>query len=547
MKKMIREMEGPSSSDQNNQNGSVVKLGARKTLLPVRVKTLLEMYKSDDEDSEDKESRISSDSESDASLQPLPDDDEPPKLRNPNEESENPQDFSSLEHNRNSVSNESSKKKPTLPCGSSSPQSKRIFDPLPPLEPVPFVPTSSNSELQVPRQIRRNYSDLSTSPVSDVSISQSIIPTSCHSNITSISKQPETSMYPPAVPKFDGHFHPSLSSQSESSVHPVPPASHLITDTPLKNNPPLGSMRPTPSLSHRSIFQTPQSSKLQDYSKNQGQTPATLFGKWSQKHMPQTPLQNRSASETLMRPLQSSIFDQQHQSARHEHPSWHKDTEKKRVRRPLEETVPPEPNKETQEERPTNLLKDEPSSPPVKNHFRGHRTNDGSSRIQARYSNVPIAYHELKENLHPTPTEQSAKEIIRNSDKINETNAGVIVDAPDPPKGFMLDYAMAKQKNKNIPERRPNVQASVPMALNIKPPNQGETITVNGKKYLVLGSLGEGMCGHVLRVQDLASSELKAVKFVNLNRLDKEAAQGCMQEISMLHRLQAPCVVKMFD
>lgn len=96
-----------------------------------------------------------------------------------------------------------------------------------------------------------------------------------------------------------------------------------------------------------------------------------------------------------------------------------------------------------------------------------------------------------------------------------------------------------------IADRMANVQFSVPSS--IPPQRQGKTLIVKDKEYLILGSLGRGMSGEVLRVQDTSCGELRAIKCVDLSKMDKDAAQGCLDEISMLHKLQASCVVKMFD
>lgn len=89
------------------------------------------------------------------------------------------------------------------------------------------------------------------------------------------------------------------------------------------------------------------------------------------------------------------------------------------------------------------------------------------------------------------------------------------------------------------------VQLTVP--LSIPPQRQSKTLFVKDKEYLILGFLGRGMSGEVLRVQDVSSGELHAIKCVNLNKMDKESAQGCLDEILMLRKLQAPCIVTMFD
>ncbi|XP_043476918.1 serine/threonine-protein kinase mph1 [Leptopilina heterotoma] len=74
-----------------------------------------------------------------------------------------------------------------------------------------------------------------------------------------------------------------------------------------------------------------------------------------------------------------------------------------------------------------------------------------------------------------------------------------------------------------------------------------EYIVVKKVTYRNLGLIGKGMSGQVFRVQNLANNQIQAVKFFNFNQLDKEGIQGCLDEIKMLHKLQAPCVIKMFD
>lgn len=96
-----------------------------------------------------------------------------------------------------------------------------------------------------------------------------------------------------------------------------------------------------------------------------------------------------------------------------------------------------------------------------------------------------------------------------------------------------------------IVDKMANVQFTIPSS--IPPQRQGKTLIVKDKEYLILGCLGRGMCGEVLRVQDTSCGELRAIKCVNLSKMDKDSAQGCLDEIFMLHKLQAPCVVKMFD
>lgn len=108
-------------------------------------------------------------------------------------------------------------------------------------------------------------------------------------------------------------------------------------------------------------------------------------------------------------------------------------------------------------------------------------------------------------------------------------------------------YSVPERQSKEmqIIDKMTNIPFTVP--LSIPPQQQGKTLIVKDKEYLILDSLGRGMSGEVLRVQDVSCGELRAIKCVDLSKMDKDSAQGCLDEISMLRKLQAPCVVKMFD
>lgn len=111
-----------------------------------------------------------------------------------------------------------------------------------------------------------------------------------------------------------------------------------------------------------------------------------------------------------------------------------------------------------------------------------------------------------------------------------------------------LHYSVHEKQCKEmqqIVDKKANVQFTIPSS--IPPQRQGKTLIIKDKEYLILGSLGRGMSGEVLRVQDTSCGELRAIKCVDLSKMDKDSAQGCLDEISMLHKLQASCVVKMFD
>ncbi|XP_015522263.1 probable serine/threonine-protein kinase mps1 isoform X1 [Neodiprion lecontei] len=90
-----------------------------------------------------------------------------------------------------------------------------------------------------------------------------------------------------------------------------------------------------------------------------------------------------------------------------------------------------------------------------------------------------------------------------------------------------------------------NVQFSI--ASKVHNEKYGKLISVKAIDYLVLGNLGQGMSGDVLRVQDVKTGELRAIKCVDLSCIEKETAQGYLEEVSMLDKLRAPCIIHMFN
>lgn len=144
---------------------------------------------------------------------------------------------------------------------------------------------------------------------------------------------------------------------------------------------------------------------------------------------------------------------------------------------------------------------------------------------------------QLKENKHPN---EENKETV--------PHKKVVKSVPNESQNRYLVASSQnqQQESKAVTNNASSVQFSMPSNV-AKSKQSSRTISVKGKEYMVLGVLGQGMSGEVLRVQDLSSLELCAIKCVNLSRMDKDSAQGCLEEISMLHRLQAPCIVKMFD
>lgn len=128
--------------------------------------------------------------------------------------------------------------------------------------------------------------------------------------------------------------------------------------------------------------------------------------------------------------------------------------------------------------------------------------------------------------------------------KYSEEDYGIVSECKNSHERYSV-HEKKREEAQQIVDRVANMQFTIPSS--IPPQRQGKTLHVKDKEYLILGSLGHGMSGEVLRVQDISFGELRAIKCVDLSKMDKESAQGCLDEISMLRKLQAPCVVRMFD
>lgn len=127
---------------------------------------------------------------------------------------------------------------------------------------------------------------------------------------------------------------------------------------------------------------------------------------------------------------------------------------------------------------------------------------------------------------------------------IPSKNLERIVETPVVPKA----KAEVKEEQVLVPEsvldNIPKVQCAIPKVPQAK---ADLMLQIKEKNYRVLNVIGKGMSAEVLQVQDLDTRQLKAIKRVNLNAMDKECIKGCIDEINMLYKLQAPCVVRMFN
>ena len=217
------------------------------------------------------------------------------------------------------------------------------------------------------------------------------------------------------------------------------------------------------------------------------------------------------------------------------------------MRRPLAETVKPNPH----------LIKDitpyslDPRPTPLQ------YTPGPTIEVPFRPSVVQSS-SEFKENKSPNDNEQLKPEIPLKhyavSDKENLIIPSIMASSLSHQvkerkiSEGVTNFAKNCATIKSVSEQ-PKILERVPIAPppDIKIAQKDEFLIVKNVRYRNLGLVGRGMSGKVYRVQNLLDNELRAIKFVDLSKLDKEGIDGCLEEIRMLHKLQAPCIIKMFD
>ncbi|XP_033341019.1 dual specificity protein kinase monopolar spindle 1 [Megalopta genalis] len=330
---------------------------------------------------------------------------------------------------------------------------------------------------------------------------------------------------------------------------------HLVLQTPLKHVP--CSLHPDPCFSRRNIAQTPQSKAFE--TKSLGLTPATVSSHMSFNNIRQTPLQGKNVKikDTMQTPKNSVYFTPS--ITKRETPRYlNSETKRKQPLADMGSYVHSNASNRHLLEG-FQLSKVNEEMPTIENRRCNKNLNQKTSISERTFeaSENPAQLdsgtnEQVKENKYPNTEDKEAKlqKMLPESacgSRFNKESKDTLkqISSNSQNQYLTVNNQIQQPEPKRSMDTVPNVQFSIPP--NVLKPKHSRTIFVKGKEYLILGLLGQGMSGEVLRVQDLSSLELCAIKCVYLNRMDKDSAQGCLEEISMLHKLQAPCIVRMFD
>ncbi|XP_028050394.1 probable serine/threonine-protein kinase mps1 isoform X2 [Monomorium pharaonis] len=403
---------------------------------------------------------------------------------------------------------------------------------------------------------------LESAPCISQTFENLVYPVRCNSQ-KNVMRYEASENYTPAKSTCSGYSTPSLNEMGRS----VTTINRLISETPLKHG--QVNVHPSTSTSHKQLFQTPQSKLSDDPSKNPVQTPSTIFSSWY-CNVRQTPMEGknfvaRDHVQVSKNAICTPIVEKPDSSR-------YLGMDIKNTRRPLTDATL------THSDSLTHPLESKPLSlhtrSEVKSVTSESQQEDRNRKITVGLSDVKLMQtqtnydsnpksakpvEEFKENKQSNALGNSVKTAQNKKEGkiMNDFNTDIKLTQNS--KKYNIDHNVPNADRKNLPDlfhekqykelqqidKIANVQFSVPSSIPSQ--RQGKTLIVKDKEYLILGSLGRGMSGEVLRVQDLSCGELRAIKCVDLSKMDKDSAQGCLDEISMLHKLQAPCVVKMFD
>ncbi|EZA53149.1 Dual specificity protein kinase Ttk [Ooceraea biroi] len=392
-----------------------------------------------------------------------------------------------------------------------------------------------------------------------------------HSSQFGVARYEANERYTPAKSSHAEFSTPSLSEKTGKSLTT---ANRLVLDTPMKHLQ-ISSMHPNSCMSHKQLFCTPQNKMSGDASKSHVQTPSTILSTWCHNNVRsiQAEGKNLFAREHVQTPRNTICTP----IAEKAEPSSFSGIDRpyRNVRRPLVDAA---------------LAHGDTLSYPVESktpllHTRPEAKSIATSEAQQENRNrKTVGTVELHSDLKPTKLVEEMKDkqcvpnasvgsdgrAMQSQNESNQLTVGVNTSAkvvqdssrkykeqgssvPSVEHASVHEHYPVRERHypvreevRQIADKVASVQFSVPTSL-LPQRQSGKTLFVKDKEYLILGSLGRGMSGEVLRVQDLSSGEMLAIKCVDLSKMDKEAAQGCLDEITMLHKLQAPCVIKMFD
>ncbi|XP_018392994.1 PREDICTED: serine/threonine-protein kinase mph1 [Cyphomyrmex costatus] len=392
--------------------------------------------------------------------------------------------------------------------------------------------------------------------------SENLMHTVRYNSQKNVMKYEANEKYTPAKNTCTEFSTPSLNEASKS----LSMITRLVSETPLKHM--QVNVQPSSSTSHKQLFQTPQNKLSGDLNKNQ--TPSTILSNWYH-NMIHTPMEKknfvtRDQVQISKNAVCTPIMEKPDSSR-------HCRMDVKNVRRPLTDTtlIP-------QRERLVHSVESKPlilhTRSEVKSMTSESQLQEDRNRKTVGLSDVKLMQtktnydkdlklaepiEEVKENKQSNVLGNRNTVQNQNEDKQIIIGSNMDMKIIHDSKKYSGEHnivpntncknsrysVLEKQNNEmQIVDKMTNVQFTVPLST---PQRQDKTLTIKGKEYLILGSLGRGMSGEVLRVQDLSCGELRAIKCVDLSKMDKDSAQGCLDEISMLRKLQASCVVKMFD
>ncbi|XP_012254698.2 serine/threonine-protein kinase MPS1 [Athalia rosae] len=663
----INDQQGDVSLDERNNttgNSGLHNLtGPRARFQPVRMKALLDLFESEEDDTEPRDSDNDSDSES---LQPLPDD----EFDNLNCVTENVDESfrngkplpSESDHKVLENQTETSIKNLGLDDRISN-NYQAINSPQPmPLESVQnsfqissknkpdcLSIISSSNHNKVTQQAPNNLNSWDSyqkpiftsqtliNPIDKKPYAQNVITT----NKSEASNQQQELMssidsdYPHisnSAPRYSGNPIQSegLLGPIQQEVSYVAPLQSSVTATPLKH-PTISAGHPNPCHSRRDIMETPQTKSFQSSSQNNVETPGLIFSHWSKNNFFQTPTQKQiltkkhgvggrggpalqdlglqphrfctSESKSIRRPLSEAMYLNRGSSiaaSPNNHAVEYRSFERNssHISSGLESLYSMKTNSLSKENRVVDTkldIKNYTVKKIVQSLQESNHQQQGSKQENSRAllnNDIKVdsktntnGRNGIASDIPVVPAFVSSKEqgfemrATKNSEsnfRIDSTNSSVNKDAcgnnlntegqvnarnnyygikslngadiskslpkPDLPLPVNRDTPSTLQNTKS---NQGNVQFS--LASKDSDRKHGKTITVKGSGYLVLGKLGQGMSGEVLRVQDVKTGELRAIKCVDLSCIDRETAQGCLEEVSLLDKLRAPCIIDMIN